>query len=454
MIPSHKDFVFVPLGGCGEIGMNLNLFGHAGKWLMVDCGITFEKDESSAATGNRVEMPDPSFISNRSEALVGIIATHAHEDHIGAIAHLWDQFQCPIYTTPFTRNVLLRKLRQKGITAPIITVIEGETLDIGPFNVTWVPITHSTPETNGLLIRTAIGSVLHTADWKIDSAPIAGEAINPETYRQIGNSGVDAIVCDSTNATQPGSSYSESELFSGLLEAVKHSKGRVVVGCFSSNVARMQTLGNVARVAGRYLGLLGRSMEAMVQSAKMAGYLSENFEVVDGFNLGYLLPQEMLLIATGSQGEPRAALQRLAMDTHPDINLAAGDHVVFSAKTIPGNEEEVARLVAAFEARGIQVTQAHSSPRPIHATGHPCADELSQMYEWVRPRIAIPVHGEDRHMRSNAKIAKAAGVPVQLVGSNGNIFDLVTGKKHRQSVPVGRLWLDERDRQSVLRPVI
>ena len=284
--------------------------------------------------------------------------------------------------------------------------------------------------------------------------PIAGEAINPETYRQIGNSGVDAIVCDSTNATQPGSSYSEYELFSGLLEAVKHSKGRVVVGCFSSNVARMQTLGNVARVAGRYLGLLGRSMEAMVQSAKMAGYLSENFEVVDGFNLGYLLPQEMLLIATGSQGEPRAALQRLAMDTHPDINLAAGDHVVFSAKTIPGNEEEVARLVAAFEARGIQVTQAHSSPRPIHATGHPCADELSQMYEWVRPRIAIPVHGEDRHMRSNAKIAKAAGVPVQLVGSNGNIFDLVTGKKHRQSVPVGRLWLDERDRQSVLRPVI
>lgn len=453
MIPNQKEFVFVPLGGCGEIGMNLNLFGHAGKWLMVDCGITFEKDESSAATGNRVEMPDPSFISNRSEALVGIIATHAHEDHIGAIAHLWDQFQCPIYTTPFTRNVLLRKLRQKGIAAPIITVSAGETIDLGPFNVTWVPITHSTPETNGLLIRTAVGSVLHTADWKIDSAPIVGEAINPETYRRIGNSGIDAIVCDSTNAMQSGTSFSESELFSGLLEAVKHSEGRVVVGCFSSNVARMQTLGNVARVAGRYLGLLGRSMEAMVQSAKMAGYLDENFDVIDNFNLGYLLPQEMLLIATGSQGEPRAALQRLAMDTHPDINLSAGDHVVFSAKTIPGNEQEVARLVSAFEARGIKVTQAHGSARPIHATGHPCADELSQMYEWVKPRIAIPVHGEDAHMRSNAKIAKAAGVPVQLVGRNGDIFDLILGKKYVKTVPVGRLWLDERERESVLRPV-
>lgn len=453
MIPNQKEFVFVPLGGCGEIGMNLNLFGHAGKWLMVDCGITFEKDESSAATGNRVEMPDPSFISNRSEALVGIIATHAHEDHIGAIAHLWDQFQCPIYTTPFTRNVLLRKLRQKGIAAPIITVSAGDTVDLGPFNVTWVPITHSTPETNGLLIRTAVGSVLHTADWKIDSAPIVGEAINPETYRRIGSSGIDAIVCDSTNAMQSGASFSESELFSGLLEAVKHSEGRVVVGCFSSNVARMQTLGNVARVAGRYLGLLGRSMEAMVQSAKMAGYLDENFDVIDNFNLGYLLPQEMLLIATGSQGEPRAALQRLAMDTHPDINLSAGDHVVFSAKTIPGNEQEVARLVSAFEARGIKVTQAHGSARPIHATGHPCADELSQMYEWVKPRIAIPVHGEDAHMRSNAKIAKAAGVPVQLVGCNGDIFDLILGKKYGKTVPVGRLWLDERERESVLRPV-
>jgi ribonuclease J len=454
MVPNQKDFVFVPLGGCGEIGMNLNLFGHAGKWLMVDCGITFEKDAESAATGNRVEMPDPRFISNRSEALVGIIATHAHEDHIGAIAHLWDQFQCPIYTTPFTRNVLLRKLRQKGITAPIITVAAGESIELGPFNVTWVPITHSTPETNGLFIRTALGSVLHTADWKIDSAPIVGDAINPEIYKRIGTMGVDAIVCDSTNATHSGSSFSESELFSGLLDAVQQSEGRVVVGCFSSNVARMQTLGNVARVSGRYLSLLGRSIEAMVQSAKMAGYLGENFDVVDSFNMGYLLPKEMLLIATGSQGEPRAALQRLAMDTHPDINLSAGDHVVFSAKTIPGNEEEVAKLVSAFEAKGIKVTQAHSSARPIHATGHPCADELRQMYQWVKPRIAIPVHGENEHMRSNANIAKAAGVPVQLVGRNGDVFDLIQGKKRRETVPVGRLWLDEREREAVLRPVI
>jgi len=453
MIPGQKDFLFVPLGGCGEIGMNLNLFGHAGQWLMVDCGITFEKDEANPGSGNRVEMPDPIFISNRSDALVGLIATHAHEDHIGAIAHLWPQLKCPIYTTPFTRNVLLRKLRQKGIDAPIVTVQEGETITLGVFTVTWIPITHSTVETNALLIQTSAGRVLHTADWKIDSAPIVGRAFEPDVYRRLGRDGIDAVVCDSTNANQPGHSFSESELFDGLLDAVNGSTGRVVVGCFSSNIARLQTLGHVAEVSGRYIGVIGRSIEAMVRNARMAGYLKEHFNLVDSFNLGYLLPSEVLAVATGSQGEARAALRRLATDTHPDISLAAGDHVIFSAKTIPGNEADVGRLVAALESKGVKVTQSETSVKPIHASGHPYQEELRQMYQWIKPRIAIPVHGEAIHMKCNAQIAKSCDVPIQLTGRNGDVFDIVAGKKLKERVPVGRLWLDDSKAEAVLAKV-
>lgn len=446
MNPTHKDFWFLPLGGCGEIGMNLNLYGHAGKWLMVDCGITFEK--SPSGFGNRVEMPDPIFISSRHQALVGIIATHAHEDHIGAIAHLWEQFRCPIYTTAFTRQVLVRKLRQKNIDAPIIVVEEGDTVNLGPFEVRWIPITHSTPETNALLISTAVGKVLHTADWKIDLSPVVGDAIHAEHYSRLAALNIDAIVCDSTNANHRGSSVSEGELFEGLLASVCGSGGRVVLACFASNIARLQTLGNVAHVTKRYLGLLGRSLHNMAACAKAAGYLHQNFKLVNNGDLAYLLPAEVMLIATGSQGEVNAALHRLAIDNHPDISLAAGDHVVFSAKTIPGNELEVERLVKAFESRQIRVTHASYLPdndRPLHASGHPCADELLQMYHWVKPRIAIPVHGEREHMRCNAAIAKAAGVPFQLQGLNGDVFDLVRGTVKRKAAPVGRLWLDERN---------
>jgi len=443
MQPGHKDFWFLPLGGCGEIGMNLNLFAHAGSWLMVDCGVTFERDPARADGRNRVEMPDPAFIANRSESLLGIIATHAHEDHIGAISHLWEQFSCPIYTTPFTRNVILRKLREKRIDAPVITVSDNETLQLGPFQISWLPITHSTPETHALLIETPVARVLHTADWKLDSAPIVGAAFEPRRYQQVGRLGLDAVICDSTNATVAGHSVSESELFEDLLKAVQASPGRVVVACFASNVARLQTLGNVAHVAGRHLGMLGRSLYRMVSSARAAGYLRENFNVVDNFDLGYLLPGELLAIATGSQGEMNAALHRLAADTNPDVNLTAGDHVIFSAKTIPGNEKEVERLVHAFRARGIQVTHADESELSLHASGHPCADELKLMYEWLEPRLAVPVHGEDRHMTVNASLAREAGVPHQLVGRNGDLFDLVAGKRQPAAAPVGRLWLDE-----------
>lgn len=444
--PSSKDLWFVPLGGCGEIGMNLNLFGHANSWLMVDCGITFE-DSMYSRTGNRVEMPDPLFIANRHEALAGIIATHAHEDHIGALPHLWEQLRCPIYTTPFTRQVLARKFAKAGLNPPLVTVHPGETVEIGPFKVTWVPITHSTPETNGLMIDTSAGRVFHTADWKLDSAPVVGEEVKPALFEELGRQGVGAIICDSTNAPSKGVSTSESTLFDGLLAAVQSSEGRVVVACFSSNVARLQTIGNVAHVAKRYLGLLGRSLINMHGCARAAGYLDENFSLVQSNHLGYMPPEEVMAIATGSQGEVGAALYRLAQDTHPDMNLSAGDHVILSSKTIPGNEIEVASLIAMFEARGIRVTQDEFEGKPIHATGHPCAEELAQMYQWTRPRVAVPVHGEAYHMDSNARIAKANGVPVQLRGQNGDLFDLVVDKVKAAAVPVGRLWYDERKRK-------
>ena len=392
-------------------------------------------------------MPDASFIANRNESLCGIIATHAHEDHIGAIHHLWEQFRCPVYTTPFTRNVLLGKLRRAGIDAPVITVHQNETHTLGPFRVTWLPITHSTPETCALLIESAVGRALHTADWKLDSAPIAGQAVDPQQYVRAGDQGIDAVICDSTNSMREGMSVSESELFEGLLELVQDSSGRVVVGCFSSNVARLQTLGNIARVSGRYLGLLGRSIKRMVTCARSAGYLQENFNVVDSYDMGYLLPGEMLCVATGSQGETGAALSRLAADTHPDMNLAAGDHVVFSAKTIPGNEAGVQGLVRAFEERGIRVTHADDWQRPIHASGHPCAAELREMYGWLRPRIAVPVHGEDMHMLRNAELASSCGVPLAPCGRNGDLFDLVTGQVKRSAVNVGRFWFDENQQK-------
>lgn len=440
--PGQQDFWFLPLGGCGEIGMNLNLYGHAGQWLMVDCGVTFERHPDNPGL-NRVEMPDPSFIANRQGALAGIVITHAHEDHLGAVAHLWEQFRCPIYTTAFTRNVLLTKLRQRRVDAPIITIMPRESLDIGPFRVDWVPITHSTPETNALLIKTAVATVLHTADWKIDSAPIAGEAFDSSAFQALGRQGLDAVICDSTNAPQAGRSVSESELFEGLLKQVKDCEGRVVLACFSSNIARMQTLGNVAHVAGRYLGLLGRSINRMVQCARQAGYLKENFSVIDNTDLGYLLPEETMVVATGSQGERGAALHRLAQDSHPDMNLAAGDRVIFSAKTIPGNENEVAALIRSFESRQIEVVHADTSNDLLHASGHPYADELRDMYAWLKPRLAIPVHGENYHMQCNARIAEQSGVASTLLGSNGCVFDIIAGKILSQRAPVGRLWLDE-----------
>lgn len=422
--------------------MNLNLFGHDGAWLMVDCGITFERVSGSSDT--RIQMPDPAFIAGCRDRLVGLVATHAHEDHIGAIPYLWPKLRCPIYTTAFTAAVLRSKAAGRGTEppGPVIEVAPTAAMQLGPFNVQWLPITHSTPDTCALHITTPAGSVLHTADWKLDAAPVVGPAFDAAPYQALGRAGVDAVVCDSTNAPSPGFTPTEAEVAKGLAELIHGCSGRVVVACFASSIARLQTVARIAGDTGRYFGLMGRSLHTMAGCARSVGLLDQAFAPINSAHLGYLPREEVLVLATGSQGEPGAALHRLAGDSHPHLSLEQGDTVIFSARTIPGNEESVQRLQAAFQARGIAVVHADAHPEVIHASGHPCAGELDAMYRWLAPPVAVPVHGEPRHMAANAAIARAAGVRLPLTGMNGDLFHLAPEPGiRRRAASVGRLEL-------------
>lgn len=444
MTPGDSDLWFLPLGGCGEIGMNLNLYGHAGQWLMVDCGITFER--KTAASRSIVQMPDPAFIAERRDQLAGIVLTHAHEDHIGAMPLLWKRLQVPVYTTPFTAEMLRRKAAGRGgvIPQPLIECLPGDSLAIGPFTVRWMPITHSTPDTCALHITCEAGSVLHTADWKIDPSPQVGPAFDLASFSRVGEAPLDAVVCDSTNALQAGHSVSEAAVFEGLLKTVKACEGRVVVACFASNVARLHSLECVAARTRRYAGLLGRSLQTVHGAAVSAGLLKRSGSVINASHLGYLPRHEVLAIATGSQGEFGAALHRLATGSHPQLDLEAGDTVVLSSKVIPGNEQDVENLLARFRARGIVVIQAQDTELDVHASGHPCRDELAAMYAALKPRVAVPVHGEAAHMRANAEIARRAGAAMALTGANGDLFHLAPEPGvRRRAAAVGRLEQDE-----------
>ena len=452
MTPDHHDLWFLPLGGTGEIGMNLNLYGHDGRWLMVDCGVTFPRPGRVSADGRvhhrgepPVQMADPAFIADRRDQLAGLVITHAHEDHVGAVPYLWPLLQCPIYTSRFTAEILRRKLAEHELLhrVPIHVVDVGDRRGIGPFEVEWLALTHSIPDPNALMIRTAAGSIFHSGDWKLDSDPLVGHGYSPDTFRALGQEGVNAMVCDSTNATVNGHSTSERVLYDGLRAVVGPATGRVVVACFGSNIARLHTLARVARDTGRYMGLLGRSLVNMAGAARAAGLWNARDHLINPAHLGYLPRNEVLAVATGSQGEPRTALHRLAAGQHPDVELEAGDQVVFSARAIPGNEEAIAGLVARLEQLGVTVVTAESAALPIHASGHPAAEELRAMYDWVRPTVAIPVHGEAEHMERHADIARACGVPRRLVGRNGDLFMIrpVAGVR-RQAVATGRLGYD------------
>lgn len=454
--PSADDLWFVPLGGTGEIGMNLNLYGHDGQWLMVDCGVSFDEPLVPAYKANgpgadkkafngvthRVVAPDPSFIAKQKDALAGIVITHAHEDHVGAIPYLWDRFQKPIYTTPFTAEVLRRKLARSKL-ANRITIIEvdgGDTKQIGPFSVNWLAITHSLPEPFALKINTPVGTVLHTADWKIDANPITGLPFDVNLFKHLGNENILAMVGDSTNAPKPGFSISERNCYDGLLSTIAPLKGRVVVGCFGSNIARLISLAKVAQKTNRYMALYGRSLMNMYGIAKQQGIWPDDLPITDPFHLGYLPPHEVLAVATGSQGEKNTALARFAKDNHPHLSLDKGDTVLFSSIVIPGNEESVGRLSKALEAKGVNVIHSEDSTLPIHASGHPCEEELKLMYHWVKPHIAIPVHGEHQHLKAHANIAKACGVKKHYVGQNGDLYRLAPQPSiRRQVIPVGRI---------------
>ncbi len=444
MNPGARDLWFLPLGGCGEIGMNLNLFGHEGAWLMVDCGITFERE--AGALRPRIEMPDPGFIAERRGQLAGIVLTHAHEDHIGALPLLWERLGAPVYTTPFTAEVLRRKAAGRGGRLPegIIECLPGDELSIGPFTVNWVPITHSTPDTCALDIRCAAGRVLHTADWKIDSGPVVGPAFDSAVFQALGQTSLDAIICDSTNALTEGHSVSESAVRDGLRKAIRQRTGRVVVTGFASNVARLASLAWAAERTDRYLGLLGRSLHTIHGAAVRTGLLEPSPRLINAEHLAYLPRHEVLAVATGSQGEQGAALHRLAAGTHPALDLEAGDTMILSARVIPGNEEAIQRMLDRLRARSIEVIDAPGSEGPIHASGHPCRDELAQLYRWVNTRLVVPVHGEDQHMAANAAIARANGAGLALTGRNGDLFYLAPEPGvRRRAAPVGRLRMQQ-----------
>jgi len=437
----EDELLFLALGGSGEIGMNVNLYGCQGKWLMVDLGMSFGQAEYP---GTELMFADPAFIEERADDLLGIVLTHAHEDHIGAIPYFAGELGVPLYATPFTADLITRKLQEAGIADSIeLNVIDDDhgSFDIGPFEITYIPLAHSIAEGNALLIETPFGRIFHTGDWKLDEEPIIGDPTTEEELRQIGDEGVLAMVCDSTNVFNPKPSGSEGAVFRGLLEEVgKHRGKRVLVTTFASNVARLQTLGEVAQEIGRTLCVAGRSLDRIIEVARANGYLQNfprtvDFETAMGMRRG-----EVMFIATGGQGEPRAALSRIAEDSHP-IALDEGDVVLFSSRVIPGNELAIGRIQNMLSLRGVVMVTDRQSK--IHVSGHPGRPELEALYSWIRPEILVPVHGEIRHMKEQARLGEANGIPRNVFQKNGDIVRLAPGTPGKiGEIETGRLVLD------------
>lgn len=453
-VANHRQLWFLPLGGTGEIGMNMNLYSHDDQWLMVDCGQSFDEPLKAPYLQNHAELEavkhfdrvaaDPNFISDQKENLAGLIITHAHEDHLGAVVDVWPRLRCPVYTTKFTAVCLRKKLAEKRIQddVTIIEVDSGSTINIGVFEVQWLALTHSLPEPHGLVIRTRAGSVFHTGDWKIDHNPVIGDPFDARPFKQLAQEGIDAMVCDSTNALKAGHTQSEGACYKGLLRHIENAEGRVVVCCFGSNIARLVSLAKIAKKTNRYMGLLGRSLRTMVNNAKIADYWPFEYPISEPQELAYLPKDETLLVATGSQGEARAALGRLAAGTHPEIEIEAGDTVIFSSIVIPGNELAVESLIQKLKIKNINVITPKTTDLVIHASGHPNQGDLADLYDWVKPKVAIPTHGEPEHLQTHGLLAKKLGVPRQLTGLNGDLFELGEFVKVRkQFAKVGRIPL-------------
>jgi ribonuclease J len=437
----EQELLFLALGGSGEIGMNVNLYGCEGKWLMVDLGMTFSGGEYP---GVDLVFADLDFIEERTRDLLGIVLTHAHEDHIGAVPYFAGELGVPLYATPFTADLVARKLEEAGLLGKVeLNIIEEDhgQIKLGPFSITYLPLAHSIAEGNALLIDTPYGRVFHTGDWKLDEDPIIGEPTTEEELRAIGEEGVLALVCDSTNVFNPNPSGSEGAVHKGLMEEVaRHAGKRVLVTTFASNVARLQTLGEVARETGRQICVAGRSLDRIIEVAQDNGYLQDFPQPVD-FDTAMGLPRgEVLILATGGQGEPRAALARIAEDNHP-LELVPGDVVLFSSRQIPGNEIAIGKMQNQLAAKGIELITDRQSL--IHVSGHPGRPELEALYDWLKPEILVPVHGEMRHMREQARLGKACGIPAGVVQKNGDIVRLAPGSPGKLTeVLNGRLVLD------------
>jgi len=439
------ELVFLPLGGSNEIGMNFNLYGygppHARKWIVVDLGVTFG---DQTTPGVEIILPDPAFIEEHAGDILGIVLTHAHEDHIGAVPWLWERLRAPMYATPFTAFLLREKLREAGLLdeAQITEVPLSGVITLGPFEVTLITLTHSIPEPNGLAIRTPLGTILHTGDWKIDPDPLTGGVTDQDAIRRLGDEGVLAMVCDSTNVFVDGEAGSEADVRAALGELIPTLKGKVAAACFASNVARMDSIIRAAEASDRRVCLVGRSMIRMAAAAKSVGLLAGIQPFVTDQEAGYFPADKILFLCTGSQGEPRAALARVADGTHPHLNLGQGDAAVFSSRVIPGNEVPIRNLQNKLADRGVRLFTERDHPG-LHVSGHPCRDELKRMYQWARPQIAVPTHGERRHLLEHAALARDLQVPQAIAPRNGDMVRLAPGRAEViDEVPAGRLYVD------------
>jgi len=435
----NKELLFVALGGSGEIGMNVNLYGCDGKWLMVDCGVSFADPEYP---GIDVLLPDLSFIEDRLDDLLGIVITHGHEDHIGALPYLAADLGVPVYASPFTAGLIREKFEEEGVTKQVKLklVREDESFKIGPFTIDYVPLAHSIPEGNAILIGTKYGNILHTGDWKLDDSPLHGSPSTAEELTAIGDKGVFALVCDSTNVFNPEASGSETQVREGLDEVVAAAKGRVLVTTFASNAARLATLGAVAKDTGRQIVVAGRSLDRILRVARAAGYLKDFPPTVD-WDAAMRLPRDkVLIVATGGQGEARAALARVADDNHP-LKLDRGDTVIFSSKQIPGNETAIGDIMNKLAGQGVEMITDRQAM--VHVSGHPGRPELAQMYKWIRPQLVMPVHGEMRHLAEHARFAIQEGVPGAVLQKDGDIIRLAPGTPQKiGEATVGRLAID------------
>ena len=454
---SKEELLFCPLGGSGEIGMNMNLYAYGKednqKWIIVDLGVTFADD---SIPGIDLIMPDPGFIIDKKEDLLGIVLTHAHEDHIGAVAHIWPELKCKLYATPFTAALITEKFKEKkiDIVSYLKIVPLNSKIRLGEFEIDFVTLTHSILEPNGLSIKTPLGTILHTGDWKIDPNPLIGNKIDEDKLKKIGDKGVSAMICDSTNIFSPGRAGSESDVRDSLLRIMELKTKRILVTSFASNVARMESIFYCAKKTGRAICLVGRSMHRIFKAAKKCGYLKGLIDPIEPRDAKKVAKNKILYLATGSQGEPMGAMNRIVNGSHPEVFLEEGDCVIFSSKIIPGNEKKLYNLQNQIVRNNIEIISEENAF--VHVSGHPNRDDLKDMYKWVKPKSVIPVHGEHRHMQEHVNFAKEMQVPKTLLIENGDIIKLLPGDAPKviDKAPSGRVYLDgsinvETDAQSI-----